>query len=183
MVQERKAGMSRRRGVVVGRRGEVGVGDVAGLGLDDGVGLGNGLLHLPEIVVRQHDRMPTVLLGHRAILRRRVGKSKRRDAPVDAGRARPKVANAVWPERRGFGPARKEAPKVVLEEALSVALMGTLGGLPITVLGDNLRGHLEVSPEGSPIVDLDVDRKVDLKVGLTVAPKASLSVDLRVDPV
>ena len=57
--------MSRRRVVVGGRRG-VGVGFVASLSLDLGLNLSKVLLQLPEIVVRQHDRMPAVRLwsGH-----------------------------------------------------------------------------------------------------------------------
>lgn len=63
---------------------------------------------------------------------------------------------------------------------LTVVLMGTLGGLPITALEDGLKGHLKVNLEGSPIVDLSVGLKVGLKVSLTVALKVSLSVDLSV---
>jgi hypothetical protein len=59
--------------------------------------------------------------------------------------------------------------------------MGAVDGLSITVLEDDLRGHLKVSLEGSPIVNLGVDRKVGLKVGLTLALRVSLSVDLSVD--
>ena len=62
--------MSRRRGV--------GVGDVAGLRLDHGVGFGQVLSQLPEIVVRQHHMVPTILLGHRAILRSRASMSRLR---------------------------------------------------------------------------------------------------------
>lgn len=64
---------------------------------------------------------------------------------------------------------------------LSVVLMGTLGGLPIIKLEDGLTGHLKVSLEESPIVDLSVSLKVSLKVSLTAALKVSLSVDLSVD--
>ena len=55
--------MSRRRGVVGGRRG-VGVGFVAGFRLDQGFSVGQVLLQLPEIVVRQHHRVPAVRFGH-----------------------------------------------------------------------------------------------------------------------
>ena len=93
-----RAGMSSRLVVVVGRRGEVGVGDIAGLRLNLSLDLAQVLLQLPEIVVRQHDRMPAVLLGHRAILGQRVGMSRRRDWTMDAGRMKPKVARANWAE-------------------------------------------------------------------------------------
>jgi hypothetical protein len=89
--------------------------------------------------------------------------------------------DAVWPVGRGFGPDWKEVPKVVLEEALTEALMGAVGGLSITVLEDDPRGHLKVSLEGSPIVDLGVSPKVGLKVDLTLALRVSLSVDLSID--
>jgi len=72
--------MSRRRVVGGGRRG-VDVGLVAGLGLDLSLDLAEVLLQLPEIVVRQHDRMPAVLLGRRPILGQRVGMSRRQNAP------------------------------------------------------------------------------------------------------
>ena len=89
---------------------------------------------------------------------------------------------AVWTVGRGFGPDPKEALKVVLEEALTATLMGTLSVLPITKLEDNLTGHLKVSLEGSPIGDLSASLKVGLKVDLTVALKVSLSVDLSAGP-
>ena len=72
---------------------------------------------------------------------------------------------------------------VVPMVAPTVTLMGAVGGLPITVLEDALRGHLKVNLEGSPIVDLRVSLKVDLRVSLTLAFRVGLSVDLRVDPV
>jgi hypothetical protein len=48
------------RSVVVGRRVVVGKRFVAGLGLDLSLKLSEVLLHLPDVVVRQHDRMPAV---------------------------------------------------------------------------------------------------------------------------
>jgi hypothetical protein len=50
--------------VAVVRRLVVRVGLVAGLGLDLSFDLGHVLLHLSEIVVRQHHRMPKAGLGH-----------------------------------------------------------------------------------------------------------------------
>jgi hypothetical protein len=73
-------------------------------------------------------------------------------------------------------------PKVTLEEALTVTLMGTVTGLSITMLEEVLTGHPKVSLEGSPIVGLTLGLKVGLKVGLTVTLKVSVIVDLSVDP-
>jgi len=142
--------MSRRRVVVVGRRGEVRVGFVASLGLNLSLNLGlvsrrgpfrchvvfrlqpqlhvaadnrvQLAAHLDRIVrilrlegreaagygksiaagscpllvgefVRQRDRLPAVLLGHRAILGQRVWMSRRRDVSKVLV-AKPKVARA-----------------------------------------------------------------------------------------
>jgi len=59
--------------VVVGGRRGVRVGFVAGLGLDLSLDLAEVLLQLPEIVVRQHDRMPTVRLRARHGPSRTIG--------------------------------------------------------------------------------------------------------------
>jgi hypothetical protein len=78
------AGKSRRR-VVVGRRGVVRVGGVVRLSLDLSLNLAEVLLHLPQVIVRQHDGMPAVLLSHRPIVGHRAGKSRRRGASADVG--------------------------------------------------------------------------------------------------
>jgi hypothetical protein len=51
-----------------GRRKVVQNGFAKGCGLDDGLGFGQVLFQLPEVVVRQHEWVPPVLLGHRAIV-------------------------------------------------------------------------------------------------------------------
>ena len=60
--------MSRQLVAVVGRRGVVQNGFVAGLSLDLSLDLAEVLPHLPQIVVSQHDLVPTFLLSHSAIL-------------------------------------------------------------------------------------------------------------------
>jgi len=67
-----------RRLVVVGRRGVVQNGFITGLSLDLSLDLAKVLLHLPQVVVRQHDGMPAVGLGHEAIMRNEMSKSRRR---------------------------------------------------------------------------------------------------------
>ena len=44
-------------------------------GFDGLVGLGQVLLQLPQVVVRQHDGMPAVGLGHEVIMRNLAGES------------------------------------------------------------------------------------------------------------
>ena len=58
-----------------------------------------------------------------------------------------------WGRRgcRGFGLVWKEAPTVSPEEDPSVILMGAVGGLSITVLEDDLTGHLKINLKGSLI--------------------------------
>ena len=70
--------MSRRLIVVGGRRG-VGVGFVAGLGLNLSLDLAEVLLHLSDVVVGQHHRMPAVLPSPRAIQGRLFEMSRRRE--------------------------------------------------------------------------------------------------------
>ena len=67
-----------RRLVEVVRRAVVQNTFASSLSLSLSLDLSQVLLHLPDVVGGQHDRVPTVLLGHRAVLGCRVGMSRRR---------------------------------------------------------------------------------------------------------
>ena len=75
----RRASKSRRL-VVVGRRGVVQNGFVAGFSLDLSLDLAEVLLHLSQVVVGQHDRMPAVPARHEAMMQIRAGVSNARGA-------------------------------------------------------------------------------------------------------